>query len=726
MLLVLFVIGFNAVVLLPELTIPAPSLNDEVLHLTVTQQASLAIQQGKDPTDFWFSQVGLGYPLFHHYQHLPQTILAIIHRVASCFISLARLFDLSRYILLVFYPLVIFWAMRRFGFSYLAGGIAALVSCLISTNGLFGLEYGSYIWRGTGLYTQLWAMFFLPLALAELYRIISKKGSLFWPVFLSTIVLLSNLLYGYILFLSSILFVFLRFNKKEIASRAKRLVLVFFLIGLVTSYFWIPFLLDKTYLNRSVWVPDFQYSSFGAIKVLGDLFKGKLLDYARFPGLTILFFISLGLLILERKKQHFRALLCLAILFLILFFGRPTWGVLLNLLPFGRQLHLHRFIGGFHLGAVMIIGAGISVMWQKIRERHWGYIVILLVVFTAILVPVYGERIKFCADNKLWRTENQKAFLAVQDELSDIKKTLEQLPPGRVFAGLSNTWGNYPYYQIGSVPFYAILTQWGIDSFGYAYHAQALTDDVRLHFDDTQPNQYNLFNIRYVLLHKTWSAPYYYEQIKEFENYILYEVSTTGYFDLVDANAVFYGSASDFYQANSQWLSSSLVEFKQHPMLEITREPGQTFNIPSFSFKEVNKEVLLNLAQRQPSGGRILKEEAKSQSYRAEFEVNREAYLMLKVNYHPGWRVELDGKQVFPVMLAPGFIGVAVKPGIHQALFVYKSPFYRLPLLIFGIFVLLVIFLDSRKPLLKKSLKKFSKNLLSGNPKKGLNIIKKK
>ena len=53
-------------------------------------------------------------------------------------------------------------------------------------------------------------MFFLPLALAEIYRTIKKEGSWFWPVFLSALVLLSNLLYGYILVVSAALFIFLK------------------------------------------------------------------------------------------------------------------------------------------------------------------------------------------------------------------------------------------------------------------------------------------------------------------------------------------------------------------------------------------------------------------------------------------------------------------------------------------------------------------------------------
>lgn len=708
LLLVLLAMVFNAILLWPEVGIPTMSLNDEVYHLSAIQEASLALRQGKDVTDFWFSKIELGYPLFHHYQHLPQTILAVIHQFISPLFSLSRLLDFSRFFLLVLYPLSIFWAMHRFGFSYLAGGLAALVASLFSTNGLFGLEYGSYVWRGFGLYPQLWAMFFLPLALAEIYHAVCKNKPLFWAVFLSTIVLLSHVYYGYLLVLSSVLFVFLRPKRKEIFNRLKNLILIFLFVGLITSYFFLPLLLDIEYTNRSQWIPSWKYDSFGAKKVLSDLFKGEIFDFGRFPCLTILFFLSLVLFFAQKsyKKENYRFLLFWSVLCLFLFFGRPTWGVFFNILPFSRFLQFHRFIGGFHLVATMIIGVGGALFWQRILQRFSRFTIFAFIVFLVILTPVYLERIKFCEENKMWRIENQQAFSIAKEELSDIEETLKDLPPARVYAGLPATWGDYPYYRIGSVPFYSIFSQWGIDSFGYSYHSEALSADVRLDFDDTRPEQYNLFNIRYVLLHKTWTAPFYYHPLKEFENYILYQIPTTGYFDLVDVNAVFYGAPSGFYRANSQWLFSSLPELKQHPIIEIGKKPKETSGLISFPFGKVDEEVLNSLAQPQTSGGEILDEKIQSNGYQVQFEASRETYLILKANYHPGWQVYLDNSQVSPVMLAPGFVGIKVQPGTHEALFVYEPPAYRFPLLVLGIFILSIMFFDYRKPFITKRFKK--------------------
>jgi len=695
--LVILAVVFNAVFLWSEVSISTFNLNDEVLHQAAAKAASSVLKEGFDLTDFWFSKIELGFPLFHYYQHLPQITLAAINQLTSLFFPLSRLFDLFRYLLLVLFPLSIFLAMRRFGFDYLAAGLAALISSLLSTNGLFGLDYGSYIWRGSGLHTQLWAMFFLPLALAEIYRVIFQKNKFFLAVLFSAIVFLSNVVYGYILLLSTVLFLLLA-SKKEIVPILKRAALLLFLLALVASYFWLPFLLDKNYLNRSVWEAAYKYDSFGAKKILSDLFTGQIFDYGRIPFLTILFFLSLiVIVVLKRYRQaNCRFLLIFTFFWLLLYFGRPTWDGIFSILPFSQDLHLHRLIGAFHFGAIMIIGVGLSLAWQYLKKYPLKILTAAGFIFLAILAPSLIERAKFYQQNSQWKIESQKAIFSQEKEISEIKKTLKDLLPSRVYVGLPADFGDDPAYKIGSVPLYSLLPQLDIESFGYAFFALPLSTDVRLHFDNGKLEQYNLFNIRYILLHKTWTAPPFYFKMKELENYVLYEVPTTGYFDLVDVPAVFYGKKNDFYSPNSKWLFSSLPQLKQHPILEIGKEPKETFNLPTIPFSKVDEKVLLDLAPTKDATerGGILNERMETNQYWTQFFVNHDCYLMLKTNYHPGWQVSLDYQKVEPVMLAPGFIGIKVTPGVHQALFSYQPSNWRFPLLLFGIFILLILFYD--------------------------------
>ena len=704
--LLFIAIIFNAIFLWSEVAVKTFNLNDEVLHQTSAKQASLALKGGANPSDFWFSQIELGYPLFHYYQHLPQVALATIDQITGKFFPLSRLFDLSLYLFLVFFPLSIFWAALRFGFDYLTSGFSALVASLLSTNGLLGFDYGSYIWRGSGLYPQLWGMFFLPLALAEIYLFINKKGNLFAAVLLSVIVLLSQVFCGYVLVLSSLIFIFLQLNRQEIAKRLKNFLAIFISVGVVVSYFYLSIILDSKYINRSRWEPLWKWDSFGAKKVLSDLFSGQLFDFGRFPSLTILFFISLISLLIFKyyRKEVYRLLLVFTVFWLVLFFGRPTLGFILNNLPFSYFIQLHRFIVGFHLFAIFLIGAGLSLIYQKIvQQKFIIYRLIFWLGLVLIILPAYLGQAKFYQENKTWRIENQTAFSNEKQELSDITQTLKGLPPGKVYAGLPGTFGKFPYYTIGFVPLYAIIPQLGLDSFGYAYFGEALTTDVRLDFNEARPDEYNLFNVRYVLLHKTWTPASFYIKIKEFKNYVLYEVPTTGYFDLISAPAVFYGKSADFYSPNFKWLLSAMPASKQNPILELSSTPQNTFGLPAFTFGKVDDKVISSLSKPQAQKGEILSEKTGLNTYQAQFRADSDCYLMLKVNYDPGWQVYLDSKKVLPVMLSPGFIGIKVAPGLHQVVFSYQPPWFRTPLFILGIFTLLIIFLYSLKNRRKRS-----------------------
>src|SRR5207237_2474475 len=136
-----------------------------------------------------------------------------------------------------------------------------LLAPLLATNGLYGLDLESYVWGGYGLYTQLWGMLLLPLALAQCYAALRTGHGYFWAVLLLAATVLSHVVLGYLALASGVLFALLpvlgRLSKaiaiKDVWRRGKRLALLLALVGLVAAYFLVPFWLDGAYLNRSVW-----------------------------------------------------------------------------------------------------------------------------------------------------------------------------------------------------------------------------------------------------------------------------------------------------------------------------------------------------------------------------------------------------------------------------------------------------------------------------------------
>ncbi|MBV8358389.1 MAG: hypothetical protein JO189_10695 [Deltaproteobacteria bacterium] len=204
---VVLAILFNLVMLWPEFSVPVPSLNDDAEHFLFVQRADSAFSGGENPFDNWSPVLELGFPQFFYYQHVPHLAIAVLYRLALKRVSLLILFNLVRYLLMAFLPLTVWWSMRTMGFSAVASIIGAAFSPFISSNYLYGFEYNSYVWRGYGMYTQLWAMHFLFIATACLQRVL-KRGTGYIAAILScSMVVLSDLMYAYMLgIMAAILF----------------------------------------------------------------------------------------------------------------------------------------------------------------------------------------------------------------------------------------------------------------------------------------------------------------------------------------------------------------------------------------------------------------------------------------------------------------------------------------------------------------------------------------
>ena len=161
----------NAVALAPEVAYPVPNVNDDAQHVAFVRRAADGSSRGENVLDLWVPEFELGVPQFLDYQHLPHVAVALLGRVTLGAVDLRTLFDAVRYLLLLAFPLTVFWSMRTMGFSSVASAIASAASSLLSANHRYGFEYDSYVWRGFGVFTQLFAMHLSFMVLATLHRV---------------------------------------------------------------------------------------------------------------------------------------------------------------------------------------------------------------------------------------------------------------------------------------------------------------------------------------------------------------------------------------------------------------------------------------------------------------------------------------------------------------------------------------------------------------------------
>lgn len=697
-LFLLLSVSFNLYYLSSEVRIRAPFVNDGIMHLVALERAVTALAAGQDPTDPWLTTMVMGYPLFHYYQHLPYVLPALIQFLLSLIFRpappLVALYSWTLYVLLSLFPLSIYWSMRWFGFSRLPAALAALAGPVISTNGLFGFDFNSYVWRGYGLYTQLWGMLLLPLALARGYVTLRDGRGYFWSVVLLSGTALSHLAFGYIAFVSLVVFAFLVSPGQEIFRRVRRMLMLLAPVALATSYFLLPLLLDSSYLNRSVWDAQQKYDSYGHEWVLGAHVRGELFDYGRFPSLTLLAGIGLAACLWRWKHEQHRIAATLSIVWLLHYFGRPTWGPLLDLTPLSGELYMHRLIAGVHLGGIFLIGLGLAAFWSLAlaRKSAW-YLGAAFLATGLLLAPVYRERVAYLDWNTHLMLAGRDATEREETDLSALVEWLRQAPAGRVYAGLAGTWGSR--YRIGDAPVYALLTLAGIDNLSFLYHPWSLNGDVQVLFDEGRPEQYNLFNIRYVVAAADRSFPDFVKPVQNFGRHRLYQVETSGYFELVGSELTLVGGKREFYPVASRWLASDMPRVKQHPSLILGQAP--TDYARSFPLSLSEGLIPGSFLPAEPSRGELITEMVESNSYRAAVRVERESMLMLKVTYHPNWRAYVNGLETQTVMLIPSYTGVSLPPGNHLVRFEYRPQALRSFLMLAGLVTLVLVATAERR-----------------------------
>ena len=147
-------IFFNAIALFSEVRYATPNDNDQIFHYLFIERANQAIDAGDNPFDHWLPELDLGFPEFFYYQNLPHLAVVALYRLLFRQVSLPTLLNLVRYLLMLSFPLTVYWSMRRMEFSAFAAAAAAAFCSALSSQTSFGFDYRSYVWDGYGIKYQ--------------------------------------------------------------------------------------------------------------------------------------------------------------------------------------------------------------------------------------------------------------------------------------------------------------------------------------------------------------------------------------------------------------------------------------------------------------------------------------------------------------------------------------------------------------------------------------------
>ncbi len=682
--LLLIVLVVNGVALSAELSMGAVNGTDNISHWALLQGMVHTVETGGNPLDFWSGEGSFGAATMRTYQPLAHALVALLYFALGKTVPLMTVFLWVRYLAMVLLPLGFFAAAEMLELPPMTALVGAALAPLISTNAFYGLDYSSYVSTGRGLFPQSVAAILLLLAIGYGYRAVRYGRNWVMAGLFIGLTCICHFIYGWIAAVTICLMALLPDPLVGRAVRVRRVVAVGFVALAVSAFQILPVLIDGPILNHSRWEGQWKWDSFGAATVMKYLVTGELLDHGRPPVLSLLALVGAAWILWNfyrsRSMKPAHALvLSGALLWLLVFFGRATWGPLLLLLGATRDLHLHRTIGAVQVFLVLLAAIGLTAVMSQLSQRV--HIAAALVVAVAALAPMIYERSRYLAGNESGGYQMAAAYAAEQNLAERVIADVRQRG-GRVYAGLGTAWG--ARFEVGPVPFFALLNMGLVPQTSASYNMLALTADLVPQFDETRPAHYRLFDIRSVVASREVAAglPKFLTPVESVGRVRILDAPGGGYFDVVDVAAWSPANKENFFDLNSRWMQSDWPERKAYVWLNLRgATPAGVPRLPE------GGPLPQAAAAPESSAGTIASERQDGEVYRADLEIARPSFALFKMTWHPNWAAYVDGRATTTAMLSPGFMGVPMAAGRHEVLLRYEPGMWKLWMALGGLLV---------------------------------------
>ncbi len=691
-LLVLAPVLFNYWFLRAEV-LPVTYLDDSSVHEQMVRFATARIEAGHLPQTSWFPYLGLGSPQFLHYQSLPSTITGL----AGILMGPNRSFAWSLYLLVCLWPVTVYLGARALRFQRWTAGAAALLSpFIVSTIGV-GFEAKAYVWVGFGVWTQLWAMLCLPLAWGYCWQAISEGRRYLPAITFASLTVMLHFETGYLALIPILVFPFL--TPSSLKPRIGRALIVAGGTVAATAWVTIPLVLSARWaaVNEILGGTALE-NGYGARRVLSWMVSGQLLDAGRLPVLTLLAAVGLVTSMVRfRRDERVRVLLLLVVMSLLLSFGRTTFGSLVDILPGSTDIFMRRFMSGIQLAGLYLAGLGVTVVgttalllvrrwqepgWTQADARPWvrrSALAAAVLLGVVVLAPAWTQLVAGDRHNAAAVNDQRVADSRQGATMTPILNRIRGAGDGRVYAGSPNNWGQQ--FTVGAVPVFKYLESQDIDEVGYTLRTASLMTDPEYYFDQSNPGDYKLFGVRYILAPQGMRPPVPATLVMVRAPYALWELPSVSYAFVARVDGTLTANRADIGRRSAAYLRSPLPG--EGNALLVNYAGGGTQDVPGSGPSLTDQ-----------TDGAVLSEQVQLDQGSARMVVRLRtcALVVLSASFDPGWSVRLDGEAATTVMVAPALVGISVGPGTHRVDFQYQGFSFYVPLLVLTPVVLAVAF----------------------------------
>ncbi|HEY3774532.1 MAG TPA: YfhO family protein [Solirubrobacteraceae bacterium] len=634
-------------------------LNDSSMHEQMVRFATAQLRAGHMPLSSWFPFLGEGSPQFLHYQSLPAILTGAVGLLTGPDVA----FRWSFYLLWSLWPISVYLAARAFGGGRgTAGASAAIAPFLVSATGV-GYEQHAYLWTGYGVWTQLWAMWTLPLAWGWSWRALRGGHGYGRAVLATALTVALHFETGYLAL--AVLLCWPLIAGRPVVIRVRRAAVLLGGSFLATAWVTVPLLAQRDWaaVNEALQGSGL-VNGYGAHQVLGWLVSGQLLDAGRLPVVTVLAAVGFGLAWLAWSSDpDGRALLIALAVCLLLAFGRTTFGSLVDVIPGNADLFFRRFMMGVQLAALLLAGRGAA--W--LAGRCLGLLEARLARWPARLSPVLGLACAVAVLAPAWLQlggfdRRDGAAVAAQRhadatqgaQLDRLIAVIKRQGGGRTYAGTPTNWGQS--FTVGEVPVFKYLENQDVDEVGYTLRTASLMTNPENEFDERNPSDYRLFGIRYLILPAGRTPPVRAQWVTHSGRYILWAIRGGAYIQTGTVVGQITADRTNLGAGNGPLLRSDLAAHGAYLAVRYGRPGDGDGRLPSAHQSDPGT---VSAAHADLGGGEAS----------ATVRMHRPGVAVLSASYDPGWTATVDGRRAPTHMVAPALVAVDLPAGTSQVVF---------------------------------------------------------
>ncbi|MBM65324.1 MAG: hypothetical protein CMH55_03710 [Myxococcales bacterium] len=628
---------------LPFLAGGAPYGDDHSAHLALGFHLSKLLSSGA--TDFFWSHSNLGLPLFASYQPLPSLMTGLLMALTPW---LSPVFTFKLMVVLVWASLPVTWYLgaRWLGMPQGRALILGLLSLSLRSHWHVGLTLTSSAY--TGLFTQSCGLWLFPLAVGAFHRCFIRRDLRWpWASLLFALTLMSHLFIG--LLTGIVCALWAAFNSRSILRQWRTFALHGITSFLACAFWLVPLLMTRAYLGGLPWLNE-TYDGWSLRQTGLAFMGGGALDAGRWPVLSV--FALLGMVWAVWRCRRHRGLyaLCLfAIVSWLLMGGRETWGEFYAKLPMHEHVNPLRYLTALQTVALVAAAFGLHAGLHACRSYLRNQMALQLGM-TGLLLGFWIHQ--YAHISTIFRAKPTQDTLLhrVAGELASDREH-------RFMVGSRYGTGNH--FERDYLPMLADRDQ--LQSYALGYHATVSTyfaEHIRLN-----PRALRLFNVGSFLSRGVDDPPRPFRFARGIGPYRIHRLPQAGdwgFFDLVRPGTRLEG---DLRALRPHIRDRIIDSFKEQKVLVLNVQSGAIPNIV---------EDRSNLTG--PPKGKILETKRSPLSYTAKVTAEPGAWLMLKVNYFPYWRVEIDGKKMPVHHVGPNFMAVTLPGGEHTVRWSYRNP----------------------------------------------------